>query len=127
MRDLWAKLFVAQVALAIGALDLHYRVHAPTHLTFFWASFFSAADLVVVSALFCFRGTAMYAVIVKGFVAFIGIIMMADFSIHKAITSHVSFLVDPLAWFRLSLFPDIAILVGGFIVGLALYEATMSK
>jgi hypothetical protein len=129
MKDQKTQLWFAQVGLAIGALALHYRIHPPGSLTFFWPTFFSGVDLIVVSILFWYRSTALYALLLKSFIAFIGIIMMADFSIHMAITGgiKVSFVHAPLAFLLQTLFADIAILFASFMVGLGLYKATMAK
>jgi hypothetical protein len=129
MKDQWTQLWCAQVGLATGALMLHYRIHPPGSLTFFWPSFFSGIDLVVVSILFWYRSTAVYALLLKSFIAFIGIIMMTDFSIHMTMTGgiKVSFFHNPLAFLLQTLFADILILFASFMVGLGLYKATMSK
>jgi hypothetical protein len=60
---------------------LHYRVHPPTDLTHLWPNLFSVSDLILVSALFLFRDTALLGLLFNSFLAFLGIIMMADFSL----------------------------------------------
>ena len=57
-RQLW----VALMALAVGATMLHYRIHTPGEdPTDLWPNLFSLIDLVLVSSLFLFRRTALVA------------------------------------------------------------------
>ncbi len=59
----------------------HYKVHPPQHsLTHFWANLFCAMDLVLVSILFLYKSTAVWALLLNSFIAFHGIIMMSDLS-----------------------------------------------
>ncbi len=70
------------MALALGATLLHYRIHTPGEdPTDLWPNLFSLIDLVLVSALFLFRSTALLGLLLNSFLAFLGIIMMADFSL----------------------------------------------
>ena len=66
---LWAAL----VSLALGASLLHYRIHPPNDLTYLWPTLFSLLDLVLVSALFRFRSTALLGLLLNSFLAFLGI------------------------------------------------------
>jgi hypothetical protein len=115
---------VALVALALGATLLHLRLHPLDELSDLWPNLFSVIDLVVVSLLFLFRSTAVLGVILNSFLAFLGIIMMADFSISATLAGKVA--VSPGAnffgWLLLTTFPDIAFLVADLMVGLALYR-----
>ena len=82
MQSQRATLWWALVALALGATLLHYRIHPPgKDLTYLWPNLFSVIDLVLVSALFRFRSTALLGLLLNSFLAFLGIIMMADFSL----------------------------------------------
>jgi len=112
------------VALALGATLLHLRLHPLDELSDLWPNLFSVIDLVVVSLLFLFRSTAVLGVILNSFLAFLGIIMMADFSISATLAGKVA--VSPGAnffgWLLLTTFPDIAFLVADLMVGLALYR-----
>ena len=70
------QLWIALIGLSVGATILHYRFHPPSgHLTHLYALVFSMADLVLVSLLFLFRRTAVYALLLNSFLAFIGIII----------------------------------------------------
>ena len=123
------QLWVALVCLATGALMLHYRIHTPQgRLTYFWASFFGGTDLVVVSLLFLFKRTAVWALLANSFLAFLGIIMMADFSISATLAGKIALspMQDPLGWLLLTLFPDIGLACADFLVGLALYRTIMA-
>jgi len=124
MKSPRQQLWVALVALALGATLLHLRLHPLDELSDLWPNLFSVIDLVVVSLLFLFRSTAVLGVILNSFLAFLGIIMMADFSISATLAGKVA--VSPGAnffgWLLLTTFPDIAFLVADLMVGLALYR-----
>ncbi len=124
------QLWIALVCLAIGGFVLHYRIHQPQgRLTFFWASFFSGVDAVLVSLLFLFKRTALWGLLLNSFLAFIGIIMMTDYSIVLTLRGKIPFspFSAPLSWVMMSLFPDIAVALASFLVGLALYKETSSQ
>jgi hypothetical protein len=129
MKSPRPQLWVALVALALGATLLHLRIHPPDELSDVWPNLFSWIDLVAVSLLFLFRYTAILAVILNSFLAYLGIIMMADFSLSATLAGKVA--VSPAAnffgWLLLTTFPDIAILVADFFVGLALYRVIMTE
>lgn len=129
MKSPRPQLWVALVALALGATLLHFRIHPPDELTDVWPNLFSWIDLVVVSLLFLFRSTAILAVILNSFLAYLGIIMMADFSLSATLAGKVA--VSPGAnffgWLLLTTFPDITILGADFLVGLALYRVIMTE
>ena len=129
MKSPRPQLWVALVALALGATLLHLRIHPPDELSDVWPNLFSWIDLVVVSLLFLFRSTAILAVILNSFLAYLGIIMMADFSLSATLAGKVA--VSPGAnffgWLLLTTFPDITILGADFLVGLALYRVIMTE
>ncbi|HTY23787.1 MAG TPA: hypothetical protein VMC85_11685 [Desulfomonilaceae bacterium] len=123
------QLWIALVGFAIGAFILHDRIHPPlANLTNFWATLFASADLVLVSILFLFRKTALWALLLNSFLAYLGIIMMTDLTIVSTLEGwiKVSPREQPLAWLIESMFPDIAILVGDLMVGMALYRVIVS-
>jgi hypothetical protein len=123
-RQLW----VAMVALAVGATMLHYRIHAPGEdPTDLWPNLFSVIDLVLVSALFLFRGTALVGLLLNSFLAFLGIIMMADFSLSATLAGQMKVMPGQnfFGWLLLTTFPDIMILLADFFIGLALYRAIL--
>ena len=124
-RQLW----VALVALAAGATMLHFRIHPPDELTDLWPNLFSVIDLVLVSALFLFRGTVLVGLLLNSFMAFLGIIMMADFSLSATLAGKVSVMPGQnfFGWLLLTTFPDIMILLADFLIGLALYRAILAE
>ncbi|MFA4901700.1 MAG: hypothetical protein WC600_03040 [Desulfobaccales bacterium] len=124
-RQLW----VALVALAMGAAMLHFRVHPPDNLTHLWPNLFSVIDLVLVSALFLFRGTALVGLLLNSFMAYLGIIMMADFSLSATLAGQVNVMPGQnfFGWLLLTTFPDIMILLADFLIGLALYRAILAE
>lgn len=79
------QLWIALIGLALGAFMLHYRIHPPAAITYFWPSLFAGIDVVLVSLLFLFRSTAVWGLLLNSFLAFIGIIMMTDFTIFSAL------------------------------------------
>jgi len=125
-NTLWAAL----VALAVGAALLHLRIHPPAqNLTFLWPNLFSLLDLFLVSLLFRFRGTALLGLLLNSFFAYLGIIMMADFSLSATLAGQIA--VRPgenfWGWLLLTTFPDMAIAFADFLVGLALYKAIITE
>jgi hypothetical protein len=124
-RQLW----VALVGLAAGAAMLHFRVHPPNDLTYLWPNLFSVIDLILVSALFLVRGTALVGLLLNSFVAFLGTIMMADFSLSATLAGQVNVMPGQnlFGWLLLTTFPDIMILGADFFIGLALYRAILAE
>ena len=124
-----STLWWALVSLALGATLLHYRVHPPQDLTYLWPSLFSLMELVLVSALFRFRGTALLGLLLNSFLAFLGIIMMADFSLSATLAGQVKVMpgVNFFGWLLLTTFPDIMIALADFLTGLALYRAILAE
>ena len=125
-RQLW----VALVVLAVGATMLHYRIHTPwKDPTDLWPNLFSVIDLVLVSALFLFRGTALLGLLLNSFLAYLGMIMMADFSLSATLSGQLKVMPgqDFFGWLLLTTFPDIMILVADFFIGLALYRAILAE
>ena len=123
-------LWVALVSLAAGATLLHYRIHPPgDDPTDLWPSLFSLIDLVLVSALFRFRGTALLGLLLNSFLVFLGVIMMADYSLSATLAGQVKVMpgVNFFGWLLLTTFPDIMIALADFLVGLALYRAILAE
>ena len=122
-------LWSALVALAAGATLLHFRIHPPKDTTFFWPNLFSWIDLGLVSLLFLSRGTALLGLLLNSFLAYLGIIMMADYSISATRDGWIKIMpgANLFGWLLLTTFPDIMILLADFLVGLALYKAIMAE
>jgi hypothetical protein len=129
MKSPRPQLWVALVALALGATLLHFRIHPPKDTTYLWPNLFSWLDLILVSLLFLSRSTAILGVILNSFLAFLGIIMMADFSISATLAAQVKVMpgVDFFGWLLQTTLADIAILAADFFVGLALYRVIMTE
>jgi hypothetical protein len=123
-------LYTALVFLSIGALMLHVRIHymmgpdpANPEMTvfrpaFFLSNLFPLIDVVVVSALFLSRRTAVYGYVLNGMIVIYGTIFMAHFSIARLVEEGT----PPLEWIMESTLPDIAIAWADFFVGKALYD-----
>ena len=129
MQSQRAILWWALVALALGATLLHYRIHPPDELTDLWPNLFSVIDLVLVSALFRFRSTALLGLLLNSFLAFLGIIMMADFSLSATLAGQIKVMpgANFFGWLLLTTFPDIMIAVADFLTGQALYRAILAE
>jgi hypothetical protein len=129
MKTQRATLWVALVSLAVGATMLHYRVHPPQDLTFLWPSLCSLIDLVLVSALFRFRSTALLGLLLNSFLAFLGIIMMADYSLSATLAGQMKVMPGQnfFGWLLATTFPDIMIALADFLTGLALYRAILAE
>ncbi|MFA6054143.1 MAG: hypothetical protein WC769_02085 [Thermodesulfovibrionales bacterium] len=126
-------LLIALFLLAVSGLMLHYRIHNfmvadalhPGNLIFdgtrFPATLFPVIDVVLVTALFMSRKTAVYGYLLNGLIVIYGTIFMAHFSISEMIAKSV-----PLSSMLLkSTLPDIGIAWGDFFVGKALYDMYM--
>jgi hypothetical protein len=124
-RQLW----VALVALALGAVMLHFRVHPPDDFTDLWPNLFAVIDLVLVSVLFLFRGTALVGLLLNSFMAFLGVIMMADYSLSATLAGQVQVFPTQnfFGWLLQTTFPDIMILAADFCIGLGLYRAILAE
>jgi len=120
-RLLWTALF----GLSVGAAALHFRIHPPTGgSTYLLANVFALADLVLVSTLFLSRKTVVWGLLLNSFLAFLGIILMTDYSLDATVHGwiKVSPTRQPLAWLLQTTFPDVVIAAVDFLVGLALYN-----
>ncbi|MFH7327042.1 hypothetical protein [Desulfurivibrio sp. C05AmB] len=120
IRLLWWAL----VGLAIGAVMLHYRIHPPAGGAIYaWGNLLALADLVLVSLLFLSRRRAVWGLLLNSFIVFLGIIMMADYTIYRTLSGTIPAPgADPLGWFLHTSFPYITIALADFLVGLSLYR-----
>lgn len=127
-RVLLASLFL----IAISGLLLHYRIHnfmVMAHdqsqpvfdSTHFLAFLFPLIDVVVVTALFASRKTAVYGYVLNGMIVIYGTVFMVHFSIAE-LTSRSAPIQD---WLIKSTLPDIGISWGDFFIGKALYDLNM--
>jgi hypothetical protein len=119
--------------LAVSGLLLHYRVHNfmvadklhPGSFVFdgtkFLATLFPLIDVMLVTALFMSRKTAVYGYLLNGLIVIYGTIFMAHFSLTEMAAKSI-----PLqAMFLKSTLPDIGIAWADFLVGKALYDLYM--
>jgi hypothetical protein len=126
-------LLIALFLLAVSGLMLHYRIHNfmiadklhPDAFLFdptkFLATLFPLVDVILVTALFMSRKTAVYGYLLNGLIVIYGTIFMAHFSISEMIVKSI-----PLSSMLLkSTLPDIGIAWGDFFVGKALYDLYM--
>jgi hypothetical protein len=127
-------LLIALFLLAVSGLMLHYRIHTfmvadklhPGSFLFdgtkFLATLFPLADVVLVTALFMSRKTAVYGYLLNGLIVIYGTVFMAHFSIAEMAAKSM-----PLQSLLLkSTLPDIGIAWGDFFVGKALYDYYMT-
>ncbi|MCL4502682.1 MAG: hypothetical protein M1438_12660 [Deltaproteobacteria bacterium] len=130
MKNLRYLLWVALLALALSGALLHLRIHPPGKFPYaLWPNLFSWIAVLLVCPLFLFRNTAVLAVVLNSFIAFLGIILMADFSINATLTGQIKVMpgMDFFGWLLQTTFSDITILVGHFLVGLALYRVILTE
>ena len=112
---------------------LHYRIHNfmitdklhPDAFLFdrtkFLATLFPLVDVILVTALFMSRKTAVYGYLLNGLIVIYGTILMSHFSISEIIAKSI-----PLSSMLLkSTIADIGIAWGDFFVGKALYDLYM--
>jgi len=123
-------LLSALIILAVAGLLLHLRIHffmVPDKLnavgtvfdpTRFLSFIFPLFDVVVVSALFLSRKTAVYGYLFNGLIVIYGTVFMAHFSLAEMVAKSI-----PLSQMLLkSTLPDIGIAWADFFVGKALYD-----
>jgi len=109
--------------LALGGWLLHIRIHPLAKNDDNVIPFISGIISVFFSPfLFWFRPTVAFAYIINGFLAIIGTIIMAYFSI-----AHIQWPVTPGSILFNTTFADIAILWGKFALGKALFELEFLK
>lgn len=125
-RALLTSLFL----LAAVGLIIHYRVHnfmvhdkinlliVKFDGTRFLSFLFPLIDVIVVTALFTSRRTAVYGYLLNGMIVIYGTVFMAHYSVAEFIAKAV----PPEQWFAKSTFIDIAIAWADFFIGKALYE-----
>ncbi|MCL4500977.1 MAG: hypothetical protein M1438_03850 [Deltaproteobacteria bacterium] len=130
MKNLRYLLWAALLALALSGALLHLRIHPPGKFPYaIWPNLFSWTAVLLVCPLFLFRYTAVLAVVLNSFIAYIGIILMADFSINATLTGQIKVMpgVDFFGWLLQATFSDITVLIGHLMVGLALYRVIMTE
>ena len=126
-------LLTVLVLLAVSGLLLHYRIHSfmvadklhPGGFLFdstkFFAALFPLIDVIVVTALFMSRKTAVYGYLLNGLLVIYGTVFMAHFSLAEFAAKSL-----PLqALFIKSTLPDIGIAWADFFVGKAIYDLYM--
>jgi hypothetical protein len=128
-------LITALFLIAASGLMLHLRIHyfmVPDKLnpeiihfdsTRFLSFIFPLIDVIVVTALFLSRKTAVYGYLLNGIIVIYGTVFMAHFSIADLMAKSA-----PIQdWFLKSTLPDIGIAWGDFFIGKALYGLYMNK
>lgn len=123
-------LLTVLVLLAVSGLLLHYRIHNfmvadklhPGGFVFdrtkFFATLFPVIDLILVTALFMSRKTAVYGYLLNGLIVIYGTVFMAHFSFAEMAAKSI-----PLqAMFLKSTLPDIGIAWADFFAGKAIYD-----
>jgi len=121
------------VLLAVSGLLLHYRIHNfmvvdklhPDGFAFdstkFFAALFPVIDVIIVTALFMSRKTAVYGYLLNGLLVIYGTVFMANFSLAEMAAKSI-----PLqAMFLKSTLPDIMVAWADFFAGKALYDLYM--
>jgi hypothetical protein len=128
-------LLAALVLLSASGLLLHLRIHwflrpdkqHPGQTIFFgsliWASLLPLLDVVLVTALFLRRGTAVYGYILNGFIVIYGTVMMTHFSLADLVGRSA-----PAADYLIrSTLPDIGLAWADFLIGKLLYQSWLRE
>ncbi len=89
--------------------------------TKFLSFLFPLIDVIVVTALFTSRNTAVYGYLFNGIIIIYGTVIMTHYSIAE-LTDKSAPLGD---WFLKSTLPDIGIAWGDFFIGKALYDLNL--
>ncbi len=123
-------LLAALFLLALSGLLLHLRIHffmVPDSLhpgrsivdsTKLFASLFPLIDVIVVTALFFSRKTAVYGYLLNGLIVIYGTILMAHYSMAEMSARAIPY----QAMLLKSTLPDIGIAWADFFIGKALYD-----
>lgn len=128
-------LIITLVLLALSGLLLHYRIHPfmvsdkfnPEIKVFdstkFLSFIFPMFDVMVITALFLSRKTAVYGYLFNGIIVIYGSVFMAHYSIAEMFAKSIPF--DQML--LKSTFPDIAIAWADFFVGKVLYDSYLKS
>lgn len=131
---IWTRrvLLLSLFLLAVSGLLLHYRIHnfmahdtsePGFNSTYFLAFLFPLINVVVVTALFTSKKTAVYGYLLNGILVIYGTVFMTHFSIAE-LTAKSAPLRD---WVISSTLPDIAIAWVDFFIGKALYDLYLKR
>jgi len=109
--------------LGIGGWLLHLRIHPPAGGISLWIPFISGMiSVFFIPLFFCFRPTVTLGYIVNGFLAIIGTITMAQFSL-----AHLPAQLSVASIILNTTLADIAVLWGKFTIGKALFDLELLK
>lgn len=111
-------LLVGLVALSIGGILLHSRIHpVKTNYSNLVPVISCVLSILIVPSLFCFRKTIAYGYVLNGFLVIVGTITMAHFSI-----AHWPNPATVQAVIMNTLLADILILWGKFFIGKSIFD-----
>ena len=117
-KTIKATLIFALFFLTLGGWCLHLRIHPPEKNVFNIIPFITGIlSAFCLPLLFCFRRTLALAYILSGFVAILGTILMAHFSM-----VHFQGPLTLTNVFLGTTFPDIAILWGRFAISRSIFK-----
>ncbi len=122
-KSLKATLILALFFLTFGGWCLHLRIHPPGKNSWNIIPFITGlVGAFCLPLLFCFRRTLSLAYILSGFIAILGTILMAHFSI-----IHFQGPLTLASLFLNTTLPDIAILWGRFAISRSLFQLEFLK
>ncbi len=108
----------ALVALALGGFLLHIRIHPPAGNASFLSNIITGIlSIAVVPVLFLRKETVPYGYVLNGFIAIVGTVTMAHFSL-----AHPPAGFSPAGILLKTTLPDIFILWGKFFIGKMLFD-----
>jgi len=122
-RMVKTTLILGLFAVCLGGWLLHLRIHPIGKNSAYLIPFCSGIiSVFILPLLFCYRRTVISGYLLDGFLAIIGTITMAHFSI-----VHFQGPVTIISLINNTLFADIAVLWGKFALGRALYILEFMK
>ncbi|MCS7279949.1 MAG: hypothetical protein NZ530_07865 [Thermodesulfobacteriaceae bacterium] len=123
--------------LSLDGLILHYRIHPflisdnfnsklfTFNFSFFIATCFSIIDVFLVTILFFFRKTVVYAYLLNGLLVIYGTILMIHFSIFSIGSKNLPLSLETI--FLKSTFPHLLVSWADFLGGKLLYDLKIGK
>ncbi len=111
-------LLLALVAISLGGLLLHLRIHPVSQNSSNYLPLISGLlSVIVVPLLFASRKTISYGYTLNGFLVIIGTIAMAHFALH-----HLPQPLSPVSIIIQTTLPDIIVLWTAFFIGKAIFD-----
>ena len=122
IKSLRINMIVALFLVSLGGFLLHFRIHTLDKPANYIPFLCGLISMTVVILMFMNKKTASYAYLINGMIELLGVITMAHFSYVRFASP---FTIRKI--FLNTLFADIAILTGKFLISKAIYESYFVK